>query len=281
MEIRKRSPMEKYLIKIDEFSIKAENNICFIEIFDPTSKNAMSLLFASHMREILAFNEMTQRTVFEDFLSEEKVVLVVIRSLLENIFASGGHLKDLLVAEKKDHHLYGDSLRAFCKALNQLSQTTIAVLEGNAYGGGVELALAPDFRWSIGQNIEFHFVQTRFGVPGGWGGMTRLAELNPIFTPKRVSGIFLAQDVMNFKTLCKYSLIDKEFKNDSDCFKEIIRWRNNLFSCNPELRDDFYHRSTLKPIDLEEYDVAFFQKYFLSENHKASIHKYFEFKNNK
>ncbi len=268
--------MENYLIKINDFSIKSENNICYIDFFSPTSKNAISLLLASLLKDILAINVKTQRTIFEDFLKEKKIVLVVLRSLVENIFASGGHLGDLLNADRQEHVDYGDSIRDFCKLLSSISIPSIAILAGNAYGGGVELALAPDFRWSIGKNIEFHFVQTKFGVPGGWGGMTRLAELCPSLSTKKVNSLFLAQDVLKLRDLYHMSLVDKTFDDEKACFLEINKWRDNIISCDGKLKEDFFNRNKVTHDKLKEFDIDFFQRYFLSENHKKNINNFLD-----
>lgn len=267
--------MEKYLIRIDEFSIKSENNICYINFSSPSSRNAVSLLLASLMQDIISINSNTQTTAFEDFLKEEKIVLIIMRSLVPNIFASGGHLSDLLHADRQEHIAYGDSVRQFCKLLSTVPTPSISILAGNAYGGGVEIALATDFRWSIGKNIEFHFVQTKFGVPGGWGGMTRLSELCPSLSTKKVNSLFLAQDVLKFRELYHMSLIDKTFDDEHSCFQEINKWRDNILSCDSKLKEDFFARNKVTKDKLEEYDIHFFQKYFLSENHKKYINNFF------
>lgn len=273
--------MNKYLIKVEDFSIKSENNICFIEFSAAKTKNAISLLFSSLMSDVLNINSATNKTIFEDFIKDENIVLVVVRSLVPNIFCSGGHLSDLLGADKQEHLNYGISIRLFCNLLSSISIPSIALLAGNAYGGGVELALAPDFRWSIGDNVNFHFLQTSLGVPGGWGGMIRLSQLCPQLSTKKVNSLFLAQDVLSFQRLCQLSLIDKVFDNESACTKELLKWRDNIFACDDKLKEDFYMRNIVFPSKLEEYDVNFFQKYFLSHNHKKLMEKFFQNKRNK
>jgi len=268
--------VEKYLIKTEGFSIKAEDNICFIDLSAASSKNAISLLFASLMKDILCINKNTQKTIFEDFLQEEKVVVVVMRSLLENIFSSGGHLYDLLQAEKQENLTYGDSVRGFCRLLSSLPIPSVTILSGNAYGGGVELALAPDFRWSIGKNIEFHLVQTKLGVPGGWGGMTRLQELCPALNPKKITSLFLAQNTFKYEDLLRLFLIDKEFEDEKSCYLELFKWRDRLLSCDAKLKEDFFERNKIDSNQLEEFDIQFFQNYFLSENHKKCIQNFLD-----
>ena len=61
-------------------------------------------------------------------------------------------------------------------ALEQLRQPTIAVVDGLAYGGGLELALAADFR-ILSSRSTLCFPETGLGTVPGWGGSARLADL--------------------------------------------------------------------------------------------------------
>lgn len=268
--------METYLIEAEEFSIKCEDYICYIDLFAAGSKNAISLKTASFMEDIIAKSNAT-KSDFEIFLEENKAVLIVMRSLVKNIFSSGGHLLNLLeltMTNKKEGIAYANAVREFCKILSKISIPSITILSGNAYGGGAELAFSTDFRWSIGKKIEFHLSQTKFGVPGGWSGMSRLTEINPTLTSKKVSTFFLAQEILTYEDLCRLSLIDKTFDHDEDCYKHLYHWRDKIISCDPNLRNDLQKRAEHVGAQLEEYDVSIFNKYFLSKMHTKELEKF-------
>lgn len=271
--------MMKYLINHDDFSIKSEDNICFIDFKATKSKNAISLIVASFMQSVLNRDPLTNQSIFELFLMDENISLIVMRSLVDNIFSSGGHLSDLISGKKEELSCYGDSVRNFCAIFREISTPSIALLTGNAYGGGVELALASDFRWSIGTEIAFHLIQTKLGVPGGWGGMTRLTELCPNLNPKKVASLFLAQDILNYQNLIQLSLIDKTFFDEKSCYVELFRWRDNITSCHKMLKKDFLLRNEIPLDKMKEYDKDFFKKYFLSPDHKNNIHEFLTKKN--
>ena len=263
-------------IQLKDFSITAENHICFINLSSPSTKNAISFETATHLKNILVVNPTTKTCTFEDFLSKEGVVLLVLQSEVEGIFSSGGNLTEFRDAKKETNLDYGRSVGQFCKFLNTNLIPSIAILEGNAYGGGSELALAPDFRWGIGNKIEFHFVQTRLGVPGGWGGMSRLSDLCPHLSMKKVNSIFMAREVLKYPDLEKMNLIDKSFLDKSSCLRELNRWRDSILACGTNLRDDFAKRLQYAGEELEKYDEKFFEKYFLTENHKKNILGFFK-----
>jgi enoyl-CoA hydratase/carnithine racemase len=77
--------------------------------------------------------------------------------------------------------------------LARLQQPTIAALNGFAFGGGLELALACDLRIAA-DDAEFAFPEVKIGTQPGWGGSQRLSALigvarakQMIFTGARVS----------------------------------------------------------------------------------------------
>ena len=62
--------------------------------------------------------------------------------------------------------------------LARLSKPTIAVLEGHAYGGGLELAAACDIR-VMSPKARIALPETGVGIVPGWSGTQRLARLLP------------------------------------------------------------------------------------------------------
>lgn len=60
--------------------------------------------------------------------------------------------------------------------LANLRQPTIAVVDGHAFGGGLELALACDLR-ILGTGARLSLPETSLGTIPGWGGTARLTEL--------------------------------------------------------------------------------------------------------
>jgi enoyl-CoA hydratase len=62
--------------------------------------------------------------------------------------------------------------------LARLSKPTIAVLTGNAFGGGLELAAACDIR-VMAPNVQLALPESSVGIVPGWSGTQRLARLLP------------------------------------------------------------------------------------------------------
>ncbi|RWO87876.1 enoyl-CoA hydratase/isomerase family protein [Mesorhizobium sp.] len=82
--------------------------------------------------------------------------------------------------------------------LARLRQPTIAVLSGHALGGGLELAVACDFRVAEAQ-VKLGFPETSIGVVPGWSGTQRAVRRFGTQTVRRMAlggEIFLAPEAL-------------------------------------------------------------------------------------
>jgi enoyl-CoA hydratase/carnithine racemase len=94
----------------------------------------------------------------------------------ERAFSTGADLKEFksLSGERADHWIEFGNL-VFNK-IETLPKPTVALVHGYVMGGGMELALACDFR--LGKvNAIFSAPELQHGWLPGWGGMTRLRRL--------------------------------------------------------------------------------------------------------
>lgn len=92
-------------------------------------------------------------------------------------FIAGGDLKAFakLKGEEAGHTLSA-RVGGLLARLEGLPQVVIAAIDGDAYGGGVEVALACDLR-IMGTSSRLKLTQARFGLTSGWGGGMRLTRL--------------------------------------------------------------------------------------------------------
>ena len=143
-----------------------------------------------------AFNfEMLEqlRKVIESIQIHPDIRLVVITGAGHKAFSVGADLKerktlpDTLV--KRNLNRFGEVFTL----IEQLPQPTICVLNGYAFGGGLELALACDFRIAA-DSITLGLTETSLGIIPGAGGTQRLPRLigeakalELILTAKRMS----------------------------------------------------------------------------------------------
>lgn len=112
----------------------------------------------------------------ESVRTNETVRVVTITGAGEKAFSVGADLKErkTLTAEEVKRNIYKIG-EVFTK-IEQLPQPVIAVLNGYAFGGGMELALACDFRIAA-DNTFIGLTETSLAIIPGAGGTQRLPRL--------------------------------------------------------------------------------------------------------
>lgn len=130
----------------------------------------------------MSWAEITEFFAWADRAEEVKVVILT--GAGDKAFIAGADLNSLKV--KKSTDCLGGAGQ---KALNQIqrcAKPVIAAVNGYAFGGGCETALACDFR-VVSDNALFALPETGLGILPGAGGTQRLS---------RLIGLGRAQDVI-------------------------------------------------------------------------------------
>lgn len=119
------------------------------------------------------------------YLSQAKtdpIKCLVVTGAGEKMFSAGGDLHYFhsdLAADEAFSRLY--AMKEVLYEIVSFPVPTISLLNGDALGGGCELATACDFRIAK-EDTTFGFVQTSLGIIPGWGGGVLLYEkVNPSF----------------------------------------------------------------------------------------------------
>lgn len=98
---------------------------------------------------------------------------VVVSSAVERAFSAGSDVKSFVKhagAAGRAHHTRDEEV---CARLAQLPMPTVAAIEANALGGGLEIALACDIRVASA-SAKLGLPEVRLGVTPGAGGTQRL-----------------------------------------------------------------------------------------------------------
>jgi enoyl-CoA hydratase len=134
----------------------------------------------------------TLLAAFRSLREERAVRCVVLTGAGEKAFAAGADIKYMVDLAPPAALAFGRLGHAVTAAAEGLPQPVIAAVNGYAFGGGCELALACDIRLASTSAI-FAQPEVGLGVPPGWGGTQRLARLvgpglaaELIFTGRRV-----------------------------------------------------------------------------------------------
>jgi len=102
---------------------------------------------------------------------------LVIRGEGDKAFVSGGDLKELSALRTEEQAAaMAWRMRSLCDELANFPAPVVAALNGHAFGGGAEVAVAADIRVAA-DDIKIGFNQVSLGIMPAWGGAERLAAL--------------------------------------------------------------------------------------------------------
>jgi enoyl-CoA hydratase len=141
-------------------------SILVITLNRPEASNALNTQMA---RDLLS--------VFEHLLFGEllKVRCIVMTGSGSRAFCAGGDLKERDGMSDADWRAQHVVFEQMFRAVMECSIPVIAAVNGAAYGGGCELALACDFIY-VAESAVFSQPETRLGIIPGGGGTQTLAR---------------------------------------------------------------------------------------------------------
>ena len=159
-----------------------DEGIFLLGLDRPAAKNALG-------RQLMAeFRQAVTR-----LRADPLVRVVVLHSLVDGVFCPGADLKERAALPQSEVAGLVHGLQTAFTDLESLPMPVIAVLEGVAVGGGMELALAADLRVA-GAQASLGLVETALAILPGAGGTQRLPRLigasrakELIFTSRRIS----------------------------------------------------------------------------------------------
>ncbi|MBM7608673.1 enoyl-CoA hydratase/carnithine racemase [Lysinibacillus composti] len=135
------------------------------------------------------------QTIIETIHLDSSVRVVVITGAGDKAFSVGADLKERKSLPNEFVIRNLNKFNEVFSSIEQLPQPTICALNGYAFGGGLELALACDFRFAA-DHITIGLTETSLGIIPGAGGTQRLPRiigetkaLELILTAKRISAL--------------------------------------------------------------------------------------------
>src|SRR5271157_4510498 len=128
-----------------------------------------------HARNAIALDTMEQLEKALDGAAGARAL--VIKGAGERAFVSGGDLKELsALRTEEDAAAMANRMRSICDQLAAFPAPVVAALNGHAFGGGAEVAVAADIRVAA-DDIKIAFNQVALEIMPAWGGAERLAAL--------------------------------------------------------------------------------------------------------
>jgi enoyl-CoA hydratase/carnithine racemase len=103
--------------------------------------------------------------------------VLVVTGAGDRVFVAGGDLKELsAIRTLDDARAMAATMRSVLDRVATLPVPVLAAVNGDAYGGGAEVAVACDIRIAA-DDVRCGFNQVALGIMPAWGGIERLTAL--------------------------------------------------------------------------------------------------------
>ena len=138
---------------MDSIKFIKRNGVGLLLLNSPKTKNALK------SDDMLLIRNILRREAKSD-------IYALIIAGEGNVFCSGADFSELISIigkNRKDHELQSNDMSKLCDSIQNFPLPTVCALNGSAYGGGVEIACACDFRISV-PNVEVMVPPAKIGI---------------------------------------------------------------------------------------------------------------------
>jgi enoyl-CoA hydratase len=171
-----------------------ENGVLHVTLLRPEKRNALSNALIAAIG-----------TTFATWSERDDVSVAVLTGTGDKAFASGGDLKELeSLREEADAVAFAARARAALDTIRRFPVPVVAVLNGDAFGGGAELAMACDLRVAMA-HARIGFLQAKLNIATAWGGGT---DMFNIVGPSRALRLLATAEVLGAADALRLGLID-------------------------------------------------------------------------
>lgn len=199
-------------------------------------------------------------------LETRKNIISVIITGSGRFFSAGGDLGEMLKLEEGMGRLFSMKGQELMDKIERSSKIYIAALNGPAYGGGMELALACDIRIAS-REVKMGQTEINVGLVTGWGGAERLIR----YVGKSIASyMLLTGAVVDAEYAMKIGLVHRIADNP---LEESIKLSMELSKKNPDALRAYKHMLYANSFDLES---IYFGSIVSSTNGKEAINAFFE-----
>lgn len=137
--------------------------------------------------------------------NDETLKCAIITATGDRCFAAGGDLQELdAIRSPEQAEAMSKRGRAALDQVRQFQLPVIAGLNGLAYGGGAELAMACDLRVAV-PSAEIGFLQAQLNVTTAWGGGI---DLIAAVGRQKALGLLLSSKRLSAEEACDLGLIE-------------------------------------------------------------------------
>jgi enoyl-CoA hydratase/carnithine racemase len=150
---------------MSEILVERRGTTAWVTLNRPDVRNALSRAVNLRLAELA-----------DELGHDDSVRAIVITGAGDKAFCAGADLKERKGIPAAETGPYISAIAGAINGWGDVRKPTIALMNGSAYGGGLELAMACDFRVLV-EGAEVGLTEVRLGIMPGAGGTVRLPRL--------------------------------------------------------------------------------------------------------
>ncbi|MFZ3125857.1 MAG: enoyl-CoA hydratase/isomerase family protein [Acidovorax sp.] len=163
--------------------------------------------------------------------ARDDVRYLVVTGSGERYFAAGGDLRELAnVRDEAAVMVMMEEAGAALEAIRSCPVPVIALLNGDAIGGGAELALACDMRLQS-SHARIGYIQAKLGITSAWGGGPDLFRL---MGPARAMRMMSRCELVSAEQALAWGLADAVI-SDGPQGQDLAAFTQPLHHCPPQV----------------------------------------------
>jgi enoyl-CoA hydratase len=194
-DLRLLPELQRLLLK-NYFLLERDHSCAVLRIVSPDNTNKLG------MERIRALHRAVEELRTEADRGNLKRLVITGN---DKFFSAGADLNEISALTAAQAFKFSREGQALVLAIDQFPVPVIAAIRGYCMGGGMDLALACDYRIAAPSAVFGHRGAS-LGVMTGWGGTQRLPRL---IGKSRAMQMFLLAEMVNAEEALRIGLVDK------------------------------------------------------------------------
>ncbi|MFI5104221.1 MAG: enoyl-CoA hydratase/isomerase family protein, partial [Terriglobales bacterium] len=182
------------------YDLKREQGCAVVRLVSPDGTNKLS------SAAILALHQAVTELSAEAERGQIKALIITGN---DKFFSAGADLNEIVRLNGPQAFEFSKAGQRLTLAVDRFPVPVIAAIEGYCMGGGMDLALACDYRIAA-PNAVFGHRGASLGLITGWGGTQRLPRL---IGKARALQMFLLAEMVGAEEALRIGLVDRAEKN--------------------------------------------------------------------
>lgn len=179
--------------------VNKKRHTTWITLNRPNKLNAINVTMLDELSETI-----------DNLQKDPTTRCIIITSEGKKAFSTGADITELQKLTPETAKKFSKKGQQTFIKLETTTKPVIAAINGYCLGGGLEIALACDFKLAS-DNAKFGFPEMKLGIIPGWGGTQRLPQTVGTAEAKR---LIMSGDTVKAEEALKIGLVDKVVSQD-------------------------------------------------------------------